>query len=55
MRRSTRDGLGGSLGTGMLLADETFFPGLCRASSASVFLRSFSRLLNWSQHSSRRK
>jgi hypothetical protein len=28
MRRSTRDGLGGSLGTGMLLADDTFFPGL---------------------------
>jgi len=36
IRRSTRDGLMGSGGTGMLLALETILPGFWRANSASV-------------------
>jgi len=36
IRRSTRDGLIGSGGTGMLLALDTILPGFCRANSASV-------------------
>jgi len=36
MRRSTRDGLIGRGGTGMLLALDNILPGFCRANSASV-------------------
>lgn len=46
IKRSTREGLGGSLGTGILFADDTFLPGLCLAKSASVFFLSFSNCLN---------
>lgn len=42
MRRSTREGEGGSRGSGTVLAEDTLFPGKQRASSASVFFRSLS-------------